>query len=114
MRLIHTVSITLLLLCAVPAPATAQYSGAQFLSGDRSFAEGYAHGVLESRLSIYQSDADDRARQSRERACFLGTGMNSSDFARAVERYIEANPPALAEGALGAVVRTILAICPTP
>lgn len=99
-----------ILLLSMTAPAAA-FSGAEFLSSNSDFADGYAWGVLEARLMLTNSGAD-HTRQMELWDCIGGANVSSSVFGDAVRNTISKDAAFLTDPALRAVIVTVNKMCP--
>ncbi|MCM2440672.1 hypothetical protein HGO34_13200 [Agrobacterium vitis] len=108
MRLFFFVVLTAL----TGTPASALTS-AELLQSDQNYARGYLWGALNSYLLLVSPEANgdnEKARASRLK-CLQNAKINDRIFHQAVIGYINLNPRALTEDAVGPMIRTLIEIC---
>jgi hypothetical protein len=89
-------------------PAAAM-TGAELIQMDREFASGYIFGMVEYKTQVLE-DSNPSFYIMRE--CILGAKLNSYTLYELVTSYIRRNPATLPQGAVGAVIQSLNAMCP--
>jgi hypothetical protein len=103
-------SLVLVSLQGPPALA-ATFTGAEFKQANDNYAMGYLHGVLEAYFGVLLQTEDYKALAYRRKQCFLSSKIDLVTFLAAVRNYIDRNPAALTEQAIGPTIRTLIEIC---
>lgn len=83
-------------------------TGAEFLQMDKTFASGYAFGVLESDLYVLNPRNTD---VETRRKCISDAKINSETLYNLVYNYIQRTPETLRYPALGAVIQAVSEMC---
>lgn len=88
-------------------------TGAELLQSDDRYARGYLWGARSSYLILVSPDdiPTDDAKRANRLACLQQAKITDGTFHQAVVGYINRNPRALTEDAMGPMIRTLIEMC---
>ena len=87
---------------------TQAMTGAEFLQSDKTFAAGYALGIVDNRISLVW---DNDTHFDRIRTCVLQSKMNSETLYYVASGYFQQNPSTLRESAVVGILNAINNMC---